>query len=88
MIDGKGLSAAIRKSKKDKLRPDMDSAGQEGVDPNVALDDQKNQEVSDVLGDPDHAPASAAAMGENESSQDTSSLKKLSARIAKYLESL
>lgn len=88
MIDGKGLSASIRKSKKDKLRPDMDDAGQEAVDPNVAWDDKQNSEVSETLGDPDHEPASSSEMGENESSQDKAQLKKSVARIAKYLESL
>jgi hypothetical protein len=88
MIDGKGLSAAIRKNKKNSLRPDMDDAGQEAVDPNVAWDDKQNQEVNETLGEPDHAPASAAEMGENEDSQDVAQLKKSSARISKYLESL
>lgn len=87
-MDGKSLSAAIRKMKKDKLRPDMDDAGQEAVDPNAAWDAQQNSEVSDTLGEPDHAPATDAEMGENESSQDVAKLKSAMARIARYIESL
>lgn len=88
MLDGKSLSKMIREKKKNSLRPDMDDAGQEAVDPNAAWDDKQASEVNDVLGDPDHAPASASMMGENESSQDEASRKKISARIAKYMESL
>ena len=88
MIDGKSLSAAIRKMKKDKLRPDMDDAGQEGVDPNAAWDAKQNMEVSEALDEPDHEPASASEMGEDESSQEVSQLKKSLARINKYFESL
>lgn len=87
-MDGKGLSAAIRKRKMDKLKPDMDYAGQDAVDPNVAWDEKQNTEVNEALDDPDHEPASKAEMGENESSQDTAELKKSVARIAKYFESL
>jgi hypothetical protein len=87
-MDGKSLSKMIREKKKGSLRPDMDYAGQEAVDPNTAWDEKQASEVNDVLDDPDHEPASASEMGENESSQDESSRKKISARIAKYLESL
>ena len=82
------ISAMIRKQKKNKLRPDMDDAGQEAVDPNEAWDDKMAGEVNVALGDPDHPPASATEMGEGESSQDEASRKKISARIAKYMESL
>lgn len=88
MIDGKALSRAIRMRKKDSLRPDMDDAGQEAVDPNVAWDEKQNMEVNEALDDPDHEPASASEMGEHESSQDIASLKKSVARIHKYFESL
>jgi hypothetical protein len=88
MMDGKALSAAIRKRKKDSLKPDMDYAGQDAVDPNVAWDEKQNTEVNEALDDPDHEPASDAEMGENESSQDIASLKKSVARIHKYFESL
>ena len=88
MVDGKALSAAIRNRKKDSLKPDMDYAGQDAVDPNTAWDEKQNTEVNEVLGEPDHAPASASMMGEHESSQDEHSRKKISARIAKYFESM
>jgi hypothetical protein len=92
MIDGKSLSAQIRKKKKEGMhsdyRQDMDYAGQDAVDPNTAWDDKQDLEVNEVLGDPDHEPASSAEMGENESSQEESARKKISARIKKYMESL
>lgn len=91
MLDGKELSASIRKRKKDTgpdYRQDMDYAGQNAVDPNMALDEEKNDEVSDVLDAPDHEAATDAEMGENESSQEESKRKKISARIGKYMESL
>lgn len=88
MFDAKGLSKAIRDKKKNVLRQDMDYAGQDAIDPNEALDIQKNLEVSDALDEPDHEPASDKEMGEDESSQDKAWLKKSVARIAKYLESL
>jgi len=84
MMDGKALSAAIRKRKKDSLKPDMDYAGQDAVDPNVAWDEKQNTEVNEALGDPDHEPASDAEMGENEPSQDVAFLKKAVARMSKY----
>lgn len=87
-MDGKSLSAMIRKNKKNKLRPDMDDAGQEAVDPNEAWDDKMASEINDDLGDPDHEPASASEMGENESSQDVAALKKSVARIQKYFDAL
>ena len=91
-MDGKALSAAIRKKKKmageANLRPDMDYAGQEAVDPNVAWDEKQNLEVSEALDQPDHEPASDAEMGEHESSQDTRSLKKSLMRIRHYLDEL
>lgn len=82
------LSKAIRMRKKDKLKPDMDYAGQDAVDPNVAWDEKMNTDVNDTLGDPDHEPASKAEMGENESSQEKGALKKSSMRIKKYFESM
>lgn len=88
MMDGKALSAAIRKRKKDNLKPDMDYAGQDAVDPNVAWDEKQNTEVNEILDNPDHEPASPAAMGENESSQDKAQLKKAMSRINRYFESM
>jgi hypothetical protein len=86
------LSAMIRKKKKQQgqanLRPDMDYAGQDAVDPNEAWDDKMAAEVNETLGDPDHDPASDAEMGENESSQDTHELKKSVARIRRYFDEM
>jgi len=91
-MDGKALSAAIRKKKKEGMhadyRQDMDYAGQDAVDPNVAWDEKQNMEVSDVLGEPDHEPASASEMGENESSQEESKRKMVSARMKKYMDNM
>ena len=82
----------IRKKKKQGMhsdyRQDMDYAGQDAVDPNVAWDDKQAMEVNEAMGEPDHEPASPAEMGENESSQDKMQLKKAMARIARYIESL
>lgn len=88
MFEMKGLSKQIRDKKKGKLRPDMDDAGQDSVDPNDAWDAKQAAEVNDALGEPDHDPASAAEMGESESSQDTMQLKKSMARINRYLDSM
>jgi len=86
------LSAMIRKKKKQQgqanLRPDMDYAGQNAVDPNEAWDDKMAMEVNETLGDPDHEPASDAEMGENESSQDKMELKKSVARIRRYFDEM
>jgi hypothetical protein len=86
------LSAMIRKKKKQQgqadLRQDMDYAGQDAVDPNVAWDEKMAGEVNETLGDPDHEPASDAEMGENESSQDHADLKKSVARIRRYFDEM
>ncbi len=87
-MDMKGLSAMIRKRKKDSLRPDMDSAGQIAVDPNAAFDMEQAERVNETLGEPDHEPASDKEMGEDESSQDKASLSKSQASIKRYLDSL
>lgn len=87
-MDGKAISKMIRTQKKNQLRPDMDYAGQDAVDPNEAWDDKMATEVNEALGDPDHTPATDAEMGENESSQDIEQLKKSVARIHKYFETL
>lgn len=87
-MDGKTLSKMIRDKKKDSLRPDMDSAGQEAVDPNVAWDAKMASEVNETTKEPDHEPATASEMGENESSQSTEQLKRSSARIQRYIDSL
>lgn len=88
MLDAKAISEAIRKRKKNLLKPDLDSAGQESLDPSAADDIVQNARVSGILGDPDHAPASPAQMGENESSQDEAKRKAISARIASYFKGL
>ena len=93
MMDAKMLSKAIRDKKKNLLKPDMDYAGQDALDPNAALDIQKNAEVSQAIEDAgqegmDHEPASPREMGEDESSQDEAQLKRSMARIARYMESL
>jgi len=88
MSEMKSLSKMIRMNKKGTLRPDMDDAGQEAVDPVAAWDAKQAEEVNDVLGDPDHEPASASEMGEGESTQKLSDRKKVSARIKKYLENM
>jgi hypothetical protein len=91
-MDGKSLSKYIRDKKKKEgqanLRPDMDYAGQEAVDPNEAWDDKMAHEVNETLGDPDHEPASEEEMGENDSSQDKMHLKKAMARINSYMDKL
>lgn len=88
MFDEKMFSKAIRMKKKGSLRPDMDYAGQNAVDPNVAWDEKMATEVNEVLGDPDHEPASASEMGEHESSQDKGQLKKSVKRIQSYFDEL
>jgi hypothetical protein len=82
------LSAMIRKRKKNLLKPDMDYAGQDAVDPNAAWDDKMASEVNETLGDPDHEPASDAEMGENESSQDKAQLKKAMARVNAFFDKM
>ncbi len=86
--EAKMISDMIRKKKKNQLKPDMDYAGQEAVDPNEAWDAKQASEVNEALDDPDHEPASDAEMGENESSQDLAQLKKAMARINKYFDSM
>jgi hypothetical protein len=88
MLDGKELSKLIRMKKKDSLRPEMDYAGQEAVDPSAAWDAKMDSEVNVTLDDPDHEPASDSEMGEGESSQDIAQLKRSMARINKYFQSL
>jgi hypothetical protein len=88
MIDGKSLSAMIRGKKKGALRPDMDYAGQDAVDPNEAWDMKQAHEVNEALEMPDHEPASAEEMGSGESSQDVHSLKRQMHRIEGYLKQL
>lgn len=87
-MNGKELSKMIRMKKKDALRPDMDSAGQEGIDPVAAWDAKQAADVNEVLDEPDAEPASDMEMGEDESSQDVEQLKKSVARIARYIDSL
>jgi len=91
-MDGKALSAMIRKKKKQEgqadLAPDMDYAGQQADDPNAVWDDKQDLEVNEALDEPDHEPATESEMGENESSQDESSLARSMARIESYLEEL
>lgn len=92
MFDDMELSRSIRKKKKEegqaRLRPDMDYAGQDAVDPNEAWDTKMGDEVNETLGDPDHEPASPREMGEDESSQDTHELKQSVARIRRYFDEM
>ena len=93
MFDAKGLSKAIRDKKKNKLKPDMDYAGQEAIDPDTADEIEQNLRISHTMEEAgvegaDHAPISGKAMGEDDDSQDTPTRKKISARIAKYMDSL
>jgi hypothetical protein len=92
MLDGKMLSKMIREKKKREgqadLRQDMDYAGQNAIDPNAAWDAKQAGEVNEVLDNPDHERPSDSEMGENESSQSEEDRKRISARLAKYLESL
>jgi hypothetical protein len=82
------ISKEIRKKKRNSMRPDMDSAGQEALDPVDAWEAKQDAEVNDVLGEPDHSPASDEEMGENDSSQEKRSLKKIQARINSYFKEL
>ena len=88
MMDGKALSKMIRMRKKNSLRPDMDDAGQEAIDPVAAWDMKQAAEIDDVLGDPTPSPPSAREMGEDDSSQSLEKRKRISARLAKYFDSL
>jgi hypothetical protein len=88
MFDSKELSKHIRDKKKRAYRPDMDSAGQEGVPPEAALAADLNAKVSATLDDPDHEPASEKEMGEEESSQSLEKRKKVSARLNSYFDSM
>jgi uncharacterized protein (DUF1501 family) len=93
MFNPKGMSAAIRMKKKARLAPDMDYAGQDALQPTTADEIKQNLEVSNALEDAgvegmDHEPASPKEMGEGDSTQDVKDLKKISARIAKYFDSL
>jgi len=86
------ISKMIREKKKREgqadLKPDMDYAGQEAIDPNEAWDMKQSAEVNEALGEKDPEPPSESEMGEHESSQDIGQLKKSMARIAKYIDSL
>lgn len=92
MFEEREISRAIRARKKREgqanLRPDLDWAGQDAVDPNTAWDEKMATEVNQALDDPDHEPASADEMGENESSQDRMDLKKSVARIRRYFDEM
>lgn len=88
IVDAKALSKAIRMKKKNSLRPDMDDAGQEGVDPSEAWDAKMATEVNEAMDEPDHEPASPEEMGENDPSQDLPQLKRAVARINKYFDAL
>jgi hypothetical protein len=92
MFDDAELSRFIRKKKKQEggadLRQDLDWAGQDAVDPNVAWDNKMGLEVNEALDNPDHEPASEAEMGEHESSQDKAELKKSVERIRRYFDEM
>lgn len=82
------LSKMIRDKKKNKLKPDMDYAGQEAVDPNEAWDMKQANEVNEATGEPDHEPASPTEMGEGDSSQDKSDLKRAMSIVKKYFDKM
>lgn len=82
------LSKMIRDKKKNALRPDMDDAGQEGIDPTAAWDMKQAEEVNEATGEPDHEPASAHEMGEGESSQDKADLKRAMSIVKKYFDAM
>lgn len=88
MLDSKAISKAIRMKRKNLLRPDMDYAGQEALDPCATDEIEQNARISATLGAPDHEPASAEEMGDGSSSQDEAKRKKISARIGAYFKSL
>lgn len=88
IVDAKAVSKAIRMKKKGSLRPDMDYAGQEAVDPNEAWDAKMATEVNEAMDEPNHEPATPEEMGENDPSNDLPQLKRAVARIHKYFESL
>jgi hypothetical protein len=88
MFDGKELSKLIRMRKKGSLRPDMDSAGQEAVDPQTAYLAEKEDEMDSALGEKPQTSASDSEMGEGDSSQTEASLKKIMARISSYLDKM
>lgn len=92
MFDDMELSRSIRKKKKNegqaRLRPDMDYAGQDAVDPNEAWDAKMNDEANETMGTPDHEPASEHEMGEDESSQDKAELKASVHRIRRYFDEM
>jgi len=87
-MDSKEISKAIRMRKKSLLRPDMDYAGQEALDPNALDDIVQNERVSKILDSPDHPKPSEEMMGEGESTQSLKDRKKISARIASYFKTL
>ena len=92
-MNPKGISAAIRAKKKNLLKPDMDYAGQDAIDPDTADEIKQNLRVSHALEDAgvegmDHEPASEEEMGERDDSQDVKDLKRISARIASYFAGL
>lgn len=88
MMDAKAISKAIRMKRKNLLKPDMDYAGQEALDPCATDEIKQNAEISATLDAPDHEKPSDEAMGEGSSSQDESKRKKISARIASYFGGL
>ena len=88
MFAAKELSKQIREKKKSSLRQDMDYAGQDAVDPNAAWDADQGAKVNHTLEEPDHEPASAEEMGENDSSQEKKSLKRAMGIINKYFSEM
>lgn len=88
MMDAKAISKAIRMKRKNLLKPDMDYAGQEALDPCATDEIEQNARVSATLDAPDHENPSMAEMGEDSSSQDEMKRKKISARIGSYFKSL
>lgn len=88
MFEAAQLSKLIRDKKKKALRADMDDAGQDTVAPETAWQAKMDADVNATLDNPDHEPASADEMGENDSSQDQKSLKRAMGIINKFFSTM
>jgi hypothetical protein len=88
MEDASNLSKLIRAKKNKALRPDLDDAGQEGVQPTDAFEAMQADEVNKVLGEPEIESASKEERDGDTDSQDPEQLKRAMSRIQKYINSL
>ncbi len=87
MFEAKELSRVIRARKKNRLAPDLDDAGQEGLPPEQALAADLNAKVNEMTGE-DHEPASEAEMGGDGTSQEQKSLKRAMSIINSYFSKM